>query len=177
VSSFDARALGRVPGVALSVVGYRNQSRGYDPRSGDGARRQGGRFNPPHSFPVLYLCLTKPCAVAELTRLAQRQSLRVEDLLPRELWQVEAELDNVLDLTESEVLVELGFSIEDLVREDHQFTHEIGEAAHEHGFQAIRSASATGVDRVLAVLPERLAGAVLEVELVGEWTTAQDLLR
>jgi hypothetical protein len=50
---------------------------------------------------VLYLCLTRPCVVAELTRQAQRQSLEVEDLLPRELWEVAVRLDKVLDLTDA----------------------------------------------------------------------------
>jgi RES domain-containing protein len=177
VPPFDSRAIGRVQGAALSAVAYRNQARGFDPRRGDGARRLGGRFNPPHSFPVLYLCLTKRCVVAELTKQAERQSLSIADLLPRELGQIESDLDNVLDLTDPTVLGELGLAVGDLVREDHQFTREIGEAAHEHGFQAIRSSSATGVDQVLAIFPERLAGAVLEVALVGEWTTPDDLLR
>jgi hypothetical protein len=53
--------------------------------------------------------------------------------------------------------------------------HEIGEAAQEHRFQAIRSASVTGVDHVLAILPQNLAGAVLAAELVQEWSTAADL--
>jgi RES domain-containing protein len=171
MESFDPRALAQLTGNALSVVAYRNQARGFDPRSGDGARRLGGRFNPPHSFPVLYLCLTRPCVVAELTRQAERQSVSVEDLLPREVFEISADLDKVLDLTDTEVLDALQVVPPDLVREDQRFTREIGEAAHEHGFQAIRSPSATGVDHVLAIFPENLAGAVLHVELVGEWTT------
>lgn len=173
--SFDPRALGQLTGTALSAVAYRNQTKGFDPRSGDGARRLGGRFNPPHSFPVLYLCLTRPCVVAELTRQAERQGLSVEALLPRELFAISADLDKVLDFTETETLDALGIAPPDLVREDHRFTQEIGEAAHGHGFQAIRSPSATGVDNVLAIFPEKLAGAVLDVRLRGEWSTAEDL--
>lgn len=177
MSPFDPRALSRVQGVLLTVVAYRNQAQGFDPRSGEGARRLGGRFNPPRSFPVLYLCLTMPCVVAELTRQAERQSLNLADLLPRELWKVQADLDNVLDLSNPTVLDELGLIMGDLVREDHRFTREIGEAAHDYGFQAIRSNSATGVDQVIAVFPERLAGAVLDVDLVGEWATPDDTRR
>jgi hypothetical protein len=69
----------------------------------------------------------------------------------------------------------LGIAPPDLVQQDQRFTQEIGEAAHEHGFQAVRSPSATGVDHVLAVFPEKLAGAVLDVRLLGEWTTPDDL--
>ena len=171
----DPRALGQLSGSSLSLVAYRNQAKGFDPRSGDGARRLGGRFNPPHSFPVLYLCLTRPCVVAELARQADRQGLRVEALLPRELFEISADLDKVLDLTDTDTLDALGITPPDLVWEDHRFTQEIGEAAHEHAFQAIRSPSATGVDNVLAIFPEKLAGAVLEVNLLGEWSTADDL--
>ena len=173
--SLDPRALGHVPEASLSVVAYRNQATGFDPRNGDGARRLGGRFNPPHSFPVLYLCLTRPCVLAELTRQAERQGLDVHALLPRELFEISTDLDKVLDLTDTSTLDALGIAPPDLIREDHRFTQEIGEAAHEHGFQAIRSPSATGVDHVLAIFPEKLAGAVLDVRLLGEWTTAEDL--
>jgi RES domain-containing protein len=173
--SLDPRAIGRSLAVSLSVVAYRNQTKGFDPRSGDGARRLGGRFNPPHSFPVLYLCLTRPCVAAELTRQAERQGLAVDALLPRELFEISTDLDKVLDLTDTLTLDALGIAPPDLTREDHRFTQEIGEAAHEHGFQAVRSPSATGVDHVLAIFPEKLAGAVLDVKLLGVWSTAEDL--
>lgn len=175
MSSLDPRALGQLPGSRLTVVGYRNQAKGFDPRSGDGARRLGGRFNPPHSFPVLYLCLTRPCVVAELTKQAERQGLDIEALLPRELYEVSTTLDKVLDLTDAATLSALAVTPPELVREDHRFTRAIGEAAHEHGFQAIRSPSATGTDHILAVFPEQLAGAVLDIRLLGEWSTPDDL--
>ena len=175
MSAFDSRALGRLSGSALDAVAYRNQSSGFDPRSGDGARRLGGRFNPPHSFPVLYLCMSRRCVVAELTRQAERQSLSVEDLLPRELWEVAVGLRTVLDLSDARTREALGLDSADLVRDDHSDTREIGEAAHEHGFQAIRAPSVTGVDEILAIFPENLAGAVLRVELVREWRTIDDL--
>lgn len=176
MSTFDARRLGRLQGSRLAVVGYRNQAPGYDPRSGEGARRLGGRFNPPHSFPVLYLCLSRPCIVAELSWQAERQSLEIADLLPRELWRMTVELTKVLDLTDESTLASLGIETAELVRAEHGFTQQIGDAAHENGFQAIRAPSATGVDDVLALFPENLAGVLLHVELVGEWTTPSDLL-
>ena len=73
MSSFDPSMLAELAGKSLWVNGYRNQATGFDPRSGDGARRFGGRFNPLHSYPVVYLCTTRPCVVAELTRQARRQ--------------------------------------------------------------------------------------------------------
>jgi RES domain-containing protein len=172
---FDASTLATLAGATLSVIGYRNQARGFDPRSGDGARRFGGRFNPPHSFPVIYLCTTRPCVVAELTRQADRQGLTIDDLLPREIWRVTVELTKVLDLTHHATWEALDIDPTDLVRDDLQLTREIGKAAHEHRFQAIRSASATGVDDIVGIMPENLAGAVLHAELIHEWTTASEL--
>ncbi|MGH9135789.1 MAG: RES family NAD+ phosphorylase [Acidimicrobiales bacterium] len=173
--ALDPRAIDRSPGIALSATAYRNQAAGWDPRSGDGARRRGGRFNPPHSFPVLYLCLTRPCVIAELTRQAQRQGLTVDDLLPRELWRLTADLTKVLDLTDPSTLSALDISTDDLTRDDHRFTQELGEAAHQHGFNAIRTPSATGVDDVLAILPDNLAGVVVAAELIERWATVDDL--
>lgn len=82
---FDPRLIGRLDGTAFELVGYRNQAPGFDPRSGEGARRFGGRFNPPHSFPVIYLCTTRPCVVAEFTRQVDRQGVGIEGFLPLSL--------------------------------------------------------------------------------------------
>lgn len=170
----------RLNGVDLRVfvgVGFRHQAPGFDVRSGEGARRFGGRYNPPRSFPVIYLCLTKPCVEAELTRLAERQSVEVGDLLPRELWSIAMALPKILDLTCPPVLEKVGVVRADLVRPGHVFTQQIGEAAHERGIQAIRAPSATGIDDVLAVFPENLGAATLHVELVEIWESTQDLSR
>ena len=163
MARFDVSKLAKAQASALSVAGYRNQAIGFDPRSGEGARRFGGRFNPPHSFPVIYLCTSRPCVAAELAGQAQRQGLTVDDLLPREVWRITVNLTKVLDLTRRNTLEALVVDPADLVRDDLQLTNEIGEAAHEHGFQAIRSASATGVDDVLAIMPENLADGEVPV--------------
>lgn len=172
---FDPKLAGRLAGRALDLEGYRNQAPGFDPRSGEGARRFGGRFNPPHSFPVIYLCTTRPCVVAELTRQVERQGLSIDGFLPREVYRLTASLQRVLDLTDPEVVAALGLVADDLLRDDWSLTHEVGEAAHEHNFEAVPSRSATGVDDVVAVMPENLAGAVLKAELVEEWTVPTDL--
>ena len=99
----------------------------------------------------------------------------MEDLLPRELWGVSAELTRVLDLTDDETLRAIGVERDELIRDDLQLTQKIGEVAYEHRFQAIRSVSVTQVDDVIAVMPENLAGAVLVAELVQEWRTLDDL--
>ncbi len=168
---FDAARLALAARVENSVAGYRNQSSGFDPRSGEGARRFGGRFNSPHSFPVIYLCTTRRCVVAELTRQARRQSLDIDDLLPRELWKLTADLTRVLDLTVPATLESLDIERSALVRDDMQITRELGRIAHDQRFQAILSASATGVDHVLSIFPNNLAGVSVLAELVEEWNT------
>lgn len=175
MASVDPNRLNGLDLVAFSGVGYRIQALGFDARSGEGARRFGGRYNPPRSFPVIYLCLTKPCAAAELTRQAIRQSVQVEELLPRELWAVAMELHKVLDLTDRSILTAIGLAPADLVRSGHAFTQQIGEAAHERRVQAIRAPSATGVDEVLAVFPENLVAVTLQLKLVEMWESIGDI--
>lgn len=172
---FDPSRLIGVEAAAFSGTGYRNQAPGFDPRSGEGARRFGGRFNPPRSFPVIYLCLSHACVVAELTAQALRQSVGVDDLMPREVWSVTINLDRVLDLTNNDTLKTITLTPADVTLADHTLTQSIGEAAHQRGYQAIRSFSATGVDQVLAVLPQNIGGATLTVELIAEWRDRSDL--
>jgi len=175
MATFDRFRLSGVELEPLDAVGYRSQALGFDPRSGEGARRAGGRYNPPRSFPVIYLCLTRPCVVAELRTQAVRQNIYVSDLLPRELWSIATSLERVLDLTDVGVLASLDVDAEALVRPDHAFTQQMGEAGHERGIQAIRSRSATGVDEVLAVFPENFGAATLQVELIQVWSSEDDL--
>ncbi len=157
-------------------MGYRHQALGYrSPKSGEGARRLGGRYNPPQSFSVLYLCTTLPCAAAELARLAHRQRIAVEHFLPREVWRIQANLNRVLDLTDNAVLSNLGLQTEDLVRDGYQLTNQIGEAAHEQRFQAVMAPSATGVDKVLAIFTENLGKSILQPDLIQRWESPNDL--
>jgi RES domain-containing protein len=171
---FNPALLATVHPRGFAGLAYRNQAPGFDPVSGEGARRQGGRFNPPHSFPAVYICATKPCVVAELSQQAIRQGLQVADLLPRELWVVRLDLDAVLDLGDPDVRRDLRLEIADLTRRDQGFTREIGERAHELRFQAIRSPSATDVDEVITVFPENLGGATLSPQLEKVWRETSD---
>lgn len=124
---------------------------------------------------MVYLCSTRACAVAELTRQAARQGLRPDDLLPRELWRLEADLDPILDLTDEDTLCHLGISLNDVVSDNFGVTQQLGEAAYEHEFQAIRSPSATGVDIVFAVFPENLGSTLLDQTPVETWQEPSDL--
>ena len=172
---FDPAHLRDVAPTATQITGYRHQAPDFDPRSGEGARRFGGRFNPPQSFPVIYLCTTQDCCAAELRAAAARQGLDANVLLPRELWAFELELEAVLDLTDDATLRALDLTTHDLVRPDHELTQQIGEAAHERRFQAIRSHSATDVDDVVALFIENLGQSTMQPDLVEVWNSLPDI--
>lgn len=172
----SAEQVAAAPQMAYLGEAFRHMAAGWDgPLSGEGARIHGGRFNPPGSFPVLYLCTTRSCAVAELRHRGERLVIGVEGLLPRVLYRYEASLDRVLDLTSGETIDHLGVTIQQVVGADLGNPRQIGDAARATGSQAIRAPSATGVDEVIAVFPELLGSGRLLSELVERWDSIEDL--
>lgn len=171
----DLTRLVTAPRASLTIAGFRNLSPRYDPRSGEGARIHGGRFNPPNSFPTFYLCETRECALAELTRQGTRNVVGVEGLLPRSVYQYDLRMDRVLDLTDEATLAHLGLTPPQLVSDDWSLCQEIGVAAHAGGDQAIRSPSATGVDNIVAVFSETVGTSLKAVELTETWAEIGDL--
>jgi RES domain-containing protein len=140
-----------------------------DPLSGEGARIHGGRFNPPDSFPVLYLCTTRACAVAEFERLGERFAIGMAGLLPRSLYRHQVVLGRVLDLTSRSVLRTLGVSPDTLTGPGWTETQDLGRAAHDTGWEALLTPSATLVDQVLAVFPDNIGPGAIAAELVETW--------
>jgi RES domain-containing protein len=160
---------------AFAGTGWRHLGPVHDPLSGEGARLSGGRFNPPDSFAVLYLCTTRPCAVAEMRRLGERQAISVANLLPRALYRYEIELARVLDLTAEEVARHVGISRQVLTGPDWSECQALGTVAHALGIQAIRAPSAAGVDDVLAIFVQYIGTGRLEADLSEEWHSIDDL--
>lgn len=171
----DTTKLSTVPPHIFDGSAFRHIAPRYDPRGGEGARLRGGRYNPPDSYPVLYLCTTRPCVVAELMRLGRTQAIGVEALLPRSLYRYRVHVTQVLDLTDEAILEHLGLSRELVVADRWETTQELGAAAYHRGWQAILAASATGTDEVLAVFPELLGGEDLSVTHVESWERLEDL--
>jgi hypothetical protein len=66
-------------------------------------------------------------------------------------------------------------TLEMVVDEDWSLTQQIGEVAHQFGYQAILNASATGVDEVLAVLVENIRTGTVGPIPVGAWQSLDDL--
>lgn len=172
----DADRIAAAPRQRAVATGWRHSAPQYDPSSGEGARKVGGRFNPPDSFPVLYLCTTRPCALAELQRLGHRQPIGVAGLLPRQLYRYELELSEMLDLTDRDVRDALALDPDTLVGPDWNATQHIGDIAHRNGFHAIRSPSATGVDDVLAVFSDIALSEIINVVAIERWETLEDLI-
>jgi RES domain-containing protein len=154
---------------------FRHQSPRHDPLSGEGARLAGGRFNPPESLPVLYLCTTRACAVAEFRRFGNRHPIGPEGFLPRVLIEYHVALASVLDLTDAATLDHLELEAGHLVDDDRALTQQLGELTHQFGYQALCSPSATGVDAVLAVFADNLRTGRIDPELAERWETTEDL--
>lgn len=163
------------PLTPFTGEGWRHLGPLHDPRSGEGARLHGGRFNPPGSFPVLYICQSRPCAVAELVRLGERQAIGVEGLLPRVLYRYEIALDRVLDLTNGDVRAQVGVSVDLLTGPDWTACQELGVAAHALGARGINSPSATGVGDILAVFVQHIGLGRMEPQLIEEWHSLDQL--
>lgn len=155
--------LDELPRSSFRGDAFRHQGPGYHPLSGEGARIQGGRWNPPNSFPVLYLALDPPTAGAEFYRRAEREDRPPEDLLPRRLYRYRIELGAVLDLTGQDELTQAGLSPTDISSDDLSRCQAVGEAAHYLGFEGIRAPSATSAGGNLAVFFDRLrSGSTVE---------------
>lgn len=171
----DTSRLGAVPARTFEGAAFRHVAPKYDPRSGEGARLHGGRFNPPGSFPVLYLCTTRPCVITEFLRFGRAQAIGVQALLPRALYRYSVRLTRILDLTDEAVLSSLGASQEVITDESWAATQELGAEAHRLGWQAILAPSATRTDEVLAVFPELLGSGELIPSLLEIWDDIEDL--
>ena len=170
----DQLLAGVVP-TGFTGAAFRHQAPAFDPRSGSGARRHGGRFNPPGSFAVLYLCLDLQCVSAELWRLAETQGLYLAALLPREIYRYDVRVSRALDLRGSRVCRQLGLGVEHLTASARSTTQAVGEAALRGGYQAVVSPAATGTGCVLALLVNNLGGTALAPRLIETWRVVEDV--
>jgi RES domain-containing protein len=96
---------------------------------------QGGRFNPPGSFPVAYLAKIADGGRATMCRYIVNETSAESKFV---ILILEINLSKVLDLTQASVRRSVGISLADLTHpESYSLSRSIGLAAHESGFEGI----------------------------------------
>jgi len=161
-----------LPATPYSGEAFRHQPPGYNPLSGRGAHIQGGRWNPPDSFPVLYLGLDRETVTNEFLRLARRSRRDPEDFLPRVLYRYGVDLTNILDLQEAEALDTVELSASMAASDDLRPCQKVGNAARDTGREGILAPSAAGPGVVLAVFIDNFAvKAHIRPERLEVWET------
>lgn len=156
--------LDRLSRTTFRGTTYRHLSWAYAPISGEGARVNGGRWNPPESFPVLYTSPSLGVIVAEIRRTAARTNVAPENLLPRRLVRYEVATQRMLDLTDADNLAPLGLTHATITGDDVIPTRAIGEAAHYVGFEGIVAPSAAARGITVSIFIARLVpGSVVRI--------------
>lgn len=145
----------RLPPTSLALSLYRLVSARYPATSGEGARTLGGRWNPPESFPTLYLASTLDTAVAEVRRGFAAQGRTLEEAVNLVVYELDVELHAVLDLRDSADLNSVGLSLDDIRSADRQRCQAVGDAAHFVGLEAIWVPSAIGPGEVVAIFTDK----------------------
>ena len=112
-------ALLDAPLTSFSGYGYRiiEELWRHDPLSAIGAFENGGRYNPPRAFPVLYTAGSRVTALRETQALFDTADGQLGDAPrnPELLLTLEIAVHAVLDLTQSDLCAQLGTSREELV--------------------------------------------------------------
>ncbi|HUO08649.1 MAG TPA: RES family NAD+ phosphorylase [Phycisphaerae bacterium] len=159
--------------IAFKGVAYRACSPEYansrDLLSGEGARKSGGRWNAPTSFPVVYLAQRIEGAIAETLGVAGRYGFDPAARLPMTLVAIDATLERVLDLTDATVRRALGVTIAQMngcpwraenAAANEALTQAIGRAAQEAGLEGILVASSVKRRlRNINVFPKNVSSA------------------
>jgi RES domain-containing protein len=154
----DAELVQQVDGLApvsLALRLYRLMSGRYRAASGEGARAVGGRWNPPESFPTLYLGSSVETAEAEVRRGFAAQGRRLEEAVGPVVHEMDVRLTAVLDLREPAVLTEVGLSLNDVAGPDRRRCQAVGDAAHFIGLEGIWAPSAAGTGEVVAIFTDK----------------------
>lgn len=162
--------------MELRTTCWRHIRLGRDPLSGTGARIQGGRWNPPNSFAVVYLATDQATVGAEFRRLVERQGLDPTSFLPRAMYSYELFTATLLDLTAPATLDAIGLREGDLRANDLAGCQAVGEAAYACRRSGVMAPSATGQGVVVALFPDCLASG--EVFAAGDyelWETPESV--
>ncbi len=146
--------LGTVP---WSGTVHRCVSSARDPLSGEGARLNGGRWNPRGLFPTIYLAEPFSTCVEEMRRTAEAAGMTLDRLIARGYTAntiVVQDLD-VLDLRDDTALQQVGLERSDLTGRDWSACQSVGHASWFLAQSGLIAPSATGQGVVLAAFEER----------------------
>ncbi|SIN53623.1 Uncharacterized conserved protein [Mycobacteroides abscessus subsp. abscessus] len=136
-----------------------------DPLSGEGARRFGGRWNPPLLFSAIYLADSAQACMVEVERAAQASSTTAEQLLEASyrLHTIEAINLAVLDLTTPEAREAVGLEDDDIFGDDWAACQAVGHAAWFLHVQGVLVPAAGGVGLVITAYEQRTRPGQLHV--------------
>lgn len=123
--------------------------------------RYGGRWNPPHSFPTLYLNADVATARANALRRYEGEAFTLFDLNPTHrphLQSVDVARCTALDALSDEGLAAVGLPVSYQMGVGHEICQPIGVAAHDRGLDGIacRSAAHIGAEE-LALFNQQIA--------------------
>jgi RES domain-containing protein len=133
-----------LPRSRLSTVVFRVVREGLDPLATTGSLKAGGRFNPPSEFAALYSSLESTTAAQEVARGLRQRGIDPEQFPEGAWWlyELEVELEAVLDLTDPNVLERIGIRQDALTDTETNAAREIAAHAREQGYEALLVASA-----------------------------------
>jgi RES domain-containing protein len=164
--------LARIDTAVWRHVSPREQSR---PDSGDGAIGMGGRFNPPGSFAVLYGSLSRDAAGAEFRRLAWRNPIGIDNLLPRHLYRFRIRSKSALDLRLPRVRKALDLPQTGAATIHRAHSQLIGEVARTFGIDVIVAPSSVGKHAMAAIFPELIDRTTWEYQHMEIWMNMADV--
>lgn len=126
---------------------------------------QGARWNPP-GVEVLYCSLDRDAAIAEVEYLLSLQPVPV--LAQRVVSQLRVDLSGVIDLSRSESIEPLGWSLDDLTSTDWALTQKIGSAVEFLGASGllVPSARVDATNLVILVRNNTTSDVIHVVETV-----------
>lgn len=152
--------------TSWSGVAHRFTSKGRDPRSGTGARLNGGRWNPRGAFAAIYLAQPLRACLAELDRQSRITNLPVAARIAQgiELHTLAVVDVPMLDLRADEALSQVGLTTADVRDDDQTACQAVGHAAYFLEYGGVLAPSATGIGLVATVFESRLRPGRLNVQ-------------
>ena len=160
VQRIDSRGTIQWSGTCFRYTGAQR-----DPLSGEGARRFGGRWNPPLLFSAIYLADSAQACMVEVERAAQAASTTPEGMLEAHyrLHTIDATHMAVLDLTTSEAREAVGLEDDDIYGDDWSACQAVGHAAWFLHVQGVLVPAAGGGGLVITAYEQRTRPGQLRI--------------